>query len=444
MLERLFHLKEKGTTPGRELVAGLTTFAAMTYILAVNPDILANAGMPKPALVTATALGAAIATVLMALLTNFPLALAPGMGINAFFAFSVCLGMGVSWQSALGLVFINGCIFFVLSVTGVRKKILDAIPVSLKLAITAGIGLFIALIGLQNGGLIVANDATMVGLGNLFQPEVALFGVGLLLTCILVARKIPGAIILSMLVVSLIGLFVTGSKGAPVTQWPGQIVSWPASLEPTFFQLNFDLLWQDHWKALPIILTLLLVDLFDNLGTLIGVTRRAGIMDKHGNVPKIERALVADSVAAIISSLVGTSTVVSYIESATGVQAGGRTGLTALVTAACFLLALFFTPLILMIPSVAVAPALVVVGMMMFESVTDLDFRRFEVAAPAILTILAMPFAYSISTGIGLGLILMAALALGMGRPREVTPIAYVLAAIFVLHFIEPALQKLF
>ncbi|MFZ4681315.1 MAG: NCS2 family permease [Terrimicrobiaceae bacterium] len=443
MWERVFRLKENGTTPGREVVAGLTTFAAMAYILAVNPDILKNAGMPVPALVTATALSAAIATTVMALLTNFPLALAPGMGINAFFAFTICLGLGVPWPSALGLVFINGVIFLLLSVTGVREKILNAIPLELKIAISAGIGLFIAFIGLQNGGLIVGNPVTLVAMGDLTKPDVALFGAGILLTCILVARNIPGAIILAMAAITVAGLFVSNGKGGAVTQVPAALVSWPASLEPLFLKLNFDFVLSDPFKALPVILTLLLVDLFDNIGTLIGVTRRAGIMDAHGHVPKIGRALVADSTAAIISSLLGTSTVVSYIESAAGVQAGGRTGLTALTTAACFLLALFLTPLILMIPAVAVAPALVVVGIVMFEGVTDLDLRKFEIAAPAILTILTMPLTFSISTGIGIGLIALAALGIGAGHARQITAVTYVLAAIFLLHFLEPLILRL-
>jgi AGZA family xanthine/uracil permease-like MFS transporter len=443
MLERVFRLKENGTTPGREIIAGLTTFAAMAYILAVNPGILANAGMPREALITATAVGAAMATILMAALTNFPLACAPGMGINAFFAFTICLGMGIPWQSALGLVFINGFIFLLLSVTGVRERILKALPLSLKIAVSAGIGLFIAFIGLQNGGLIVSNPATMVSLGDLSRPPVALFGAGILLTCVLVARGIPGAIILSMAVISLIGLAVPDGIGGTVTQFPAALVSAPASLEPLLFHLNFDFVLQSPLRALPVILTLLLVDMFDNIGTLIGVTRRAGLMDAQGNVPKIGRALVADSTAAILSSLIGTSTVVSYIESAAGVQAGGKTGLTAVTTALCFLLALFFTPLILMIPAVAVAPALVVVGIVMFEGVVDLDFRRFEIAAPAVLTILTMPLAYSISTGIGLGLIVLSVLALGTGRRREVTGLTYGLAVVFLLHFLEPVLVKL-
>jgi adenine/guanine/hypoxanthine permease len=442
MLERIFRLRENGTTVGREVVAGLTTFAAMAYILAVNPAILKNAGMPEAALVTATALSAAVATLLMAALTNFPLALAPGMGINAFFAFSICIGMKIPWQSALGLVFINGCLFLLLSITGIREKMLAAIPSPMKIAIAAGIGLFIAFIGLENGGLIVANPATLVSMGDLSRPDVALFAGGILLTCLLIVRRVPGAIIVSMAIVSVLGLFVPKPGGGTVTTLPAAWLSLPASLEPTFLKLNFDLLFSDHLKALAIILTLLLVDLFDNLGTLIGVTRRAGIMDAHGNIPRVGKALVADSAAAIISSLFGTSTVVSYIESAAGIQAGGRTGLTAITTAVCFILALFLTPLILMVPAAAVAPALVAVGLVMFQEVVHLDLSDFQLAAPSILTILMMPLSFSISTGIGLGLIMLSVLSLGAGPLGKATAVTHILAIIFLLHFFEPLILR--
>jgi AGZA family xanthine/uracil permease-like MFS transporter len=442
MFERAFRLKANGTTISREVLAGLTTFAAMAYILAVNPNILKNAGMPQAALVTATALSAAGATALMALLTNFPLALAPGMGINAFFAFTVCIGMGIPWQSALGLVFINGCLFLLLSVTGVREKILAAIPYSMKIAVSSGIGLFIAFIGLENGGLVVANSATLVAMGEIAKPEVTLFAGGVLLTFLLVARRLPGAIIISMAVVSAVGLLVPDGTGGTVTNWPSAWLSWPASIEPTLFKLNFDLLVTDHLKALPIILTLLLVDMFDNIGTLIGVTRRAGLMDPQGNVPRLGRAMVADSTAAIISALLGTSTVVSYIESIAGIHAGGRTGLTALTTAVCFLLALFLTPLILAVPSAAVAPALVVVGLAMFQDVVELDLGDYEIAAPALVTILMMPLAFSISSGIGLGLIVLSALSLASGKRHGITLFTHGLAAVFLLHFFEPLIAR--
>ncbi|HRG56886.1 MAG TPA: NCS2 family permease, partial [Lacunisphaera sp.] len=303
MLNRLYKLDQNGTTVGRELAAGATTFAAMAYILAVNPAILSAAGMPPAALITVTALTAAVSTLLMGFLTNSPLALAPGMGINAYFAFTICLGLGVSWQSALGLVFVNGVIFLGLSVTGVREKIIAAIPHQLKLAITCGIGLFIAFIGLKNGGIVVASPATFVTHGDFGSPGVLLCFGGILLTAVLVARRVPGAIILSILAVTLAGLIIPNGKGGTVTTMPATLLDLPASPLPTMFQLNFDLLRHDFAKALPIILTLLLVDMFDNIGTLIGVTQRAGLLGPDGKLPKAGRALVADSIAAILSSL---------------------------------------------------------------------------------------------------------------------------------------------
>ena len=443
MLERIFKLRENGTTAGREIVAGLTTFAAMAYILAVNPEILAKAGMPEAALVTATAVGAALATLLMAALTNFPIALAPGMGINAFFAFSICIAMKVPWQSALGLVFVNGCIFLLLSLTGIREKIIDAIPHSLKVAVTAGIGFFIAFIGLQNGGLVVANPDTMVSMGQLASPGVALFFCGLLLMAALIVLRVPGAIIIGVFVVTVAGAFVSDGRGGRITQWPGSLVSAPASIEPTFLKLDFSLFTGDPLRAAALTLTLLIVDMFDNIGSLIAVTRRAGLMQPDDKIPRAGRALVADSTAAICSSLLGTSTVVTYIESATGVQAGGRTGLTATVTALCFLAALVFTPLFLAVPAVAVAPALVMVGVFMFEAVTDLDPRDMVDFAPAVLTIIMMPLAFSISTGMGVGILALVVLALATGRRERLHPVILTLAAVFLLHFLQAPLLAL-
>ncbi|MFZ5494853.1 MAG: NCS2 family permease [Verrucomicrobiota bacterium] len=444
MLQKLYRLSENRTTVGRELQAGATTFAAMAYILAVNPAILAAAGMPQAALITVTALTAAVSTLLMGFLTNYPLALAPGMGINAYFAFTVCLGLGVSWQSALGLVFVNGCIFLALSVTGVREKLIAAIPHQLKLAITCGIGLFIAFIGLKNGGIVVASPATFVTHGDLGSPAVLLCFGGILLTATLVARRVPGAIILSILAVTVAGLLVPDGKGGTVTTMPSSLFSPPASPLPTMLQLNFDLLLGDFAKALPIILTLLLVDMFDNIGTLIGVTQRAGLLDKDGRLPKAGRALVADSIAAILSSLFGTSTVVSYIESASGVEAGGRTGLTGATTAVLFLLALFLTPLILAIPAAATAPALVIVGIFMFQSVAEMKLDDFTVTAPTFLIIAGIPLSFSIAEGIGFGLIAYAVLHLATGRAREGSPLTYLLALVFSLHLLRALFAGLF
>ncbi len=437
MLQRFFQLDQHRTTVGREIQAGLTTFAAMAYILAVTPAILANTGMDKAALVTVTALTAALATALMALLTNYPIALAPGMGINAFFTFTLVLGKGVPWTEALGMVCINGVIFLLLSVTGVREKIIEAIPHSLKIAVTCGIGLFIAFIGLKNGGIIVANPATFVSHGDFASGPVALCLFGIMLTAVLVARRITGAIIIGIGVVTVLGLFVGAGAGKTVTQLPASLVALPASPEPIFLKLTFNFLTNGNafLLALPLILTLLLVDMFDNIGTLIGVTKRAGYLRPDGTLPRAGRALVADSIATVLSAVFGTSTVVSYIESASGVEAGGRTGLTALTTAGLMLLALFFTPLILIIPAAATAPALVIVGIFMMQSVADIDLSDFKVAAPAVLTLLAIPLTFSIAEGIGLGLIASALLALGLGEARKMTPLGYGLAAIFFFQF---------
>ncbi len=301
MLSRFFKLSENGTTTSREIQAGFTTFAAMAYILAVNPAILAAAHMPQATLVTVTAISAALATILMALMTNYPLALAPGMGINAYFAYTICGNMGVPWQAALGLVFVNGIIFLLLSVSGVRERIVNSIPFSLKIATTCGVGFFIAFIGLKNGGIIVASPATFVQHGNLGTPSVALCFFGIILTAILVVKRIPGSIILSVLGITLIGLFVPDGHGGRVTNLPASIFSLPASPEPTLFKLNFDFLLHDFGKAFPVIISLLLVDMFDNIGTLISVTKRAGLQDAQGRLPRIGRALTADSLAAIFT-----------------------------------------------------------------------------------------------------------------------------------------------
>jgi AGZA family xanthine/uracil permease-like MFS transporter len=437
MLDRLFALTSHRTTPAREIQAGLTTFAAMAYILAVNPGILADAGMDRAALVTVTALSAAAATALMALLTNYPIALAPGMGINTFFAYTICIGAGVPWQQALGMVFVNGCAFLVLSVTGVRERIIDAIPYSLKLAITCGIGLFIAFVGLKNGGVIVANPATFVTHGDFASGPTALCLAGLAITTVLLARRVPGAIVLGMLVTTLIGLWVPSGTGGAITTLPPALVSAPASPAPLLMHLDLSFLSSASafLRVLPLILTLLLVDMFDNIGTLIGVAKRAGLLDAAGTLPRVGRVLVADSVAAILSALLGTSTVVSYIESAAGVEAGGRTGLTTLVTATCFLLALFLTPLFLAVPAAATAPALVVVGVFMMQSVVDIDMADFVTAAPAVLTMLAIPLTFSIAEGIGLGLIAAVILAITAGRGRTLSPAAGVIALVFFLQF---------
>lgn len=440
-LERFFHLREHGTDARREIVAGITTFAAMAYILAVNPSILSVAGMDKGAVLTATALASAFTTLAMALMTNYPLALAPGMGLNAFFAFTLCLKEHIPWPAALGLVFWEGVIFLALTAGGVRQRIVASIPQSLKIAIGCGIGLFIAFIGLKNGGLIVADPATFVGLGDFRQPAVWLVLLGIVLTAVLVGRKVRGAIILTVLIITVLGLIIPALPGPAafgphVTNLPGAFVGAPASLAPTFCKLDLGFLFHHFAQALPLMLTLLIVDLFDNLGTLIAVTKRAGLLDSAGNLPRLGRALTADAGAAMLGAVLGTSTTTSYIESAAGVEEGGRTGLTSVTVSALFLLALFFTPLILSIPAAATAPALVIVGVFMMQSVTEIDWKDFGVAVPAALTILTMPLTFSISEGIAVGFFVYVLLMLGLGRAREVSWLAYVLAGLFALHFV--------
>ena len=341
----------------------------------------------------------------------------------------------------LGLVFWEGVLFLLLTLTGIRQKIVEAIPASLKVAIGCGIGLFIAFIGLKNGGIIVANPATLVGLGDLSKPGPLLVGFGILLTAVLILRRVRGAIILGVLVLTLLGLLLPGpvTAGSPpttITTAPHGLVSAPASLLPTFLQLDFTYPFTHFNRCLPLLLTLLFVDLFDNVGTLLGVCKRAGLLDANGNLPRIGRALAADAGAAMLGACLGTSTTTSYIESAAGVEEGGRTGLTTLVTAGCFLLALFFTPVINAIPELATAPALVIVGVYMMQGVLEIDFKDFAVAVPAVLTLLVMPLAFSISEGIAVGFVVYAVLMLASGRGRQVTPLAYVLAVLFLAHFI--------
>jgi AGZA family xanthine/uracil permease-like MFS transporter len=451
MLERVFSLKAHGSTPVREVIAGLTTFAAMAYILAVNPLILSQTGIDKGALVSATAIASAVMTIVMAFATNYPIALAPGMGLNAFFTYTICLAKGIPWQAALGFVFYSGLIFLVLTVSRLRQRIVEAIPLELKLAITTGIGFFIALIGLENGGLIVLNldvvpkngaplvveASPYLTLGDLGTPAPWLVIIGIILTGILVARRLPGSIVLVILLLTVVGLFIPAADGhGTITKPPGAIFNLPSSLAPTFLKLDLGYFWQHLLTAVPLVLSVLFVDLFDNMGTLIGVSKRAGLLDDKGNLPKVGRAFMADACAAMFGSTLGTSTVTSYIESAAGVEAGGRTGLTSIVTAICFLLALFLTPLILIIPAVATAPALVVVGAFMMQGLAELDLRDFSKAAPAFITIVMMPFAFSISEGIAFGILTYVGIKLGTGKAKEVGVLTYILAVLFLAYFL--------
>ncbi len=428
MFEKFFKLKENRTTVKTEILAGVTTFMTMAYILAVNPDILSATGMDKNALFTATALSALVATLVMALVARLPFALAPGMGLNAFFAFTVVLGMGYSWQFALTAVFLEGIIFLILTAFNIRELIVNAIPISLKHAVSAGIGLFIAFIGLQNAGLVVSNESTLVALGNMGSPAVLIALGGILLTSVLLILKVKGAL--------LIGIFAATVAGIPlgVTHFPeGNLIDTPPSLSPIFFKLDFSNIFSTD--MLIVLFTFLFVDMFDTVGTLVGVSSKAGMLDKEGKVPRVKQALFADSVGTTLGAILGTSTVTTYVESASGVAEGGKTGLTSLTTAALFLVALFFAPLFTMVPGAATAPALVLVGFFMMSPILKIDFDNYSDSIPAFITIIIMPLTYSIAEGIVFGMLSYVLIKILTGKFKDISIVMLVLAVLFILKF---------
>jgi AGZA family xanthine/uracil permease-like MFS transporter len=427
MLETLFKLSENKTNIRTEVVAGITTFLTMAYIIFVNPDILSKAGMPRDAVFVATCLAAAVGTALMALLANYPIALAPGMGLNAYFAFTVVLGMKYTWQVALGCVFISGMLFLVLSVLPVREWIINAIPRSLKLAISAGIGLFLAIIALQGAKIVVAHPATMVTAGDLSTWPVLLASLGFVAIVALDHYRVPGGIIIGVIAVSIVSALV----GASTFDW--RIVALPPNPAPVLLQM--DLAGALNVGLITVIFAFLFVDLFDNSGTLIGLAHRAGFLRPDGTVPRLGRALIADSTAAMAGAALGTSTTTSYIESAAGIKAGGRTGLTSMVVAALFLLALLFSPLAASVPPWATAPALLYVACLMTRGLAEIEWDDVTEAAPAVVTALAMPFTFSIAEGIAFGFITYAAIKLASGRISEVHPAVGILAVLFVVKF---------
>jgi len=425
-LERYFELREHGTTVRTEILAGGTTFLTMAYIIFVNPAILSNAGMDRGAVFVATCLAAAISTAIMGLYAKYPIALAPGMGLNAFFAFALVKGMGLSWQVALGAVFISGVINVILSVLPVREWIFNAIPRSLKMAISAGIGFFLAIIALENAGIVVDHPATLVTLGSMTKPAAALAAFGFVLMLGLEARRVPGTIIISILATTALGVVLGVSPG-------GGIFSLPPSLGPTFLQL-------DIWGALnvglfTVIFALVFVDLFDTAGTLVGVSHRAGLLTPDGKLPRLRQAMLADSSATVIGSLLGTSNTTSYIESAAGVKAGGRTGLTAVTVAVLFLAVLFLSPLAGMVPAYATAPALLFVACLMARGMTELDWEDVTEYGPAVLCVVAMPLTFSIAHGIAFGFIAYAVAKLLSGRWNELSWPVIILALIFLAKY---------
>ena len=429
MLERFFKLSEHNTDVKTEVIAGVTTFMTMAYILVVNPLILKDAGMDFGAVFTATALSSVIAILVMALYANLPFALAPGMGLNAFFAYSVVLGMGYSWQFALAAVLLEGIIFIVLTFFNIREAIIDAIPIQLKHAVSVGIGLFIAFIGLANAKLVVDNPATLVSRGAMNDRGVWILLIGLLIMGILLVKKVKGALLIGIIISTIIGIPLG------VTQLPEglKFVSMPPSLAPTFFKFDFSQVFSID--MLIVLFTFLFVDLFDTVGTLVGVASKADLLDRGGRLPKAKQALFADAVGTTVGAMLGTSTVTTYVESAAGVAEGGRTGLTSLSTGVMFAVSLFLSPLFLMVPSAATAPALVLVGLFMMSPMLKIDLDDFTVAIPAFLTIIMMPLTYSIAEGIAFGLTSFVFLKVLTGKAKDVSPLLYILAVLFIIKF---------
>ncbi|MGB8323734.1 MAG: NCS2 family permease [Candidatus Acidiferrum sp.] len=425
MLQRIFHLQENQTTVGRELLAGLTTFMTMAYVVVVNPRILSEAGMPVDGVLFATCISAAVATLIMGVWANYPIALAPGMSLNAYFAYSIVIGRGVPWQTALGVVFLSGVLFLLLTLTKVREQIVNGIPDCLKHGTAGGIGLFIAFIGLRNAKIIIANPATFVGIGKLTDPQVLLAAVGLIVIAILMARRVGSAILLGILAITLVGIPLG------LAHWPDHLLSLP---HPSGTFLKLDLRAATKIGLGELVFVFFFVDLFDNVGTLVGVCEEGGFL-VDGKLPRASRALLADAFGTIFGALTGTSTVTSYIESAAGVAAGARTGLGNLVIAALFLLAMFCAPLIAAIPVYATAPALILVGALMCGSIARIQWNDFSEAFPAFLTLVATPLTFSIATGLSLGLLSFTFIKVGTGKYREISPLIWILSALFLLRY---------
>lgn len=431
MLEKLFKLREHNTNVKTEVIAGFTTFMTMAYIIIVNPSILSASGMDMPALITATCLASGLTTILMAFLANYPFALAPGMGLNAFFAFTVVQIMGYSWQLALTAVFVEGLIFIVMSFFKVREAIIDSIPMNLKYSVSVGIGLFIAFIGLANAGIVKAGEGTPLTLGEIKSAPVLLALIGLVITGVLLYKNVKGALFIGIIASTIIGIFMG------VAQLPASIVQAPPSIA-SIALAPLSVSWSEIFSAkfLIVILTFLFVDIFDTVGTVIGVASKANLLDKEGKLPRASQVLLTDAIGTTFGSLLGTSTVTTYVESASGVAEGGRTGLTSLVTGGLFILALFFSPLFLIVPSAATAPALILVGLFMMEPITKINLKDYTEAIPAFLAIVMMPLSYSIAEGIVFGMLAYTVLKLLAGKGKDVSITMYILSVLFILRFI--------
>ena len=434
-MEKFFKLKENGTNIKTEIIAGFTTFMTMAYILAVNPDILGATGMDKGAVFTATVISSLIATLVMALLANLPFALAPGMGLNAFFAYTVVIGMGQSWQTALTAVLIEGIIFIILTAFNVREAIVNSIPLNMKRAISVGIGLFIAFIGLQNSQIIVNNDATLIGLGNITSGNGLLAIIGIIIISILLSYNVRGAILLGILITSVIGIPMGITKLSP----HGSFM--PPSLEPIAFKFDFINILSPN--MIIVIFTFLFVDIFDTVGTLVGVCTKANMLTKDGEVPRCKQALFADSIGTVAGACLGTSTVTTFVESASGVAEGGKTGLTSLVFSALMFVSLFLSNIFLSIPSAATAPALIIVGLFMMTPILEINFEDYTESIPAFICIIFMPFAYSIAEGITFGVLSFTLLKLVSGKIKEISLFTWILSAFLLLKIFMPIIQKM-
>jgi AGZA family xanthine/uracil permease-like MFS transporter len=435
LLDRFFQLSARRTDVRTEVIAGLTIFATMAYVLAVNPFVLSQGGMPLLPMITVTAVATAVSCIAMGLIANYPLALAPYMGSNAYFAYQVCLGMKIPWEAALGFTFYNAILFFILAATGVREMFIRAFPPYLRSGIMAGVGLFIAFIGLRNAGIVVADPATFVGLGNLDSAPCLLALAGVVMISLLLLHRFSMAIILTIVAVTVAGLFLHGADGKPITPMPTGFVSLPVSMAPLFLHLDFAYPFHHFQQSFPVILALLFTDYFCCFASQIATCQRAGLIDKDGNLPNMRRALCVDAGAAGVGALLGTSTTGVYLESAAGVEAGGRTGLTVIVTGLCFLVALLFNPLIAIIPAAATAPALIIIGVFMMQDLTKQNFGDLESATPAIITTVLMPLA-SISDGIAIGFIVHVAMQIGLGKFRQLPVFSMILAALFLAHYV--------
>lgn len=428
MFESYFKLKENNTSFKTEIFAGITTFMTMAYILVVNPSILSQAGMDFGAVFTATAISSIVATLLIGVYAKLPFAAAPGMGLNAFLAFTVCKVMGYSWQFAMTAVFLEGIIFILLTMFNVREAIINSLPLNIKRAISVGIGLFIAILGLDNAHIVIHPEGGgLLSLGNLRDPYTLLAIIGIILTSILVARKVKGALLIGIIATTIIGIPMG------ITQIPKSILSMPPSMAPTF--LNFE--WNHVFSVdMAIVLfTLLFMDMFDTIGTLVGVATKANMLDSNGNVPRAKQALLADAIGTTLGACLGTSALTAYVESASGVAEGGRTGLTAVSTSVMFIIALFLSPIFLMIPSPATSPALILVGLFMLEPIKDIDLTDFSNAIPAFITLITMPMTYSIADGIAFGMISYVVIKLATGKSREITLATYIISLLFLVKF---------